>query len=242
MLQKALSYLVGLKDNKTYEVDGLIFSDNPLHLVEAPVYRRTALEFGSLDAIVQMIRHEIDEYADDVDGVRLFVEVESYKSVRVFTRCDGEEKRVVPYRSVCRDADFSEGWRDQQKAIIELRSRFLPTKDTEYLINLISRISNDQGVKSEDNGVTQTVTVKKGISLAESEAVKQRVSLRPFRTFREVSQPESEFILRLDENGRIGLFEADGGIWKMEAKDNIANYLSEHLFEQVESGLVIVMV
>ena len=48
--------------------------------------------------------------------------------------------------------------------------------------------------------------------------------------------------MRLDENGRVGLFEADGGIWKMEAKDNIKAYLEEYLKEYVRKGTVIVMV
>lgn len=241
MLQKALAYLVGLKDNKTYEIDGKVFSDNRLYMVEAPVYRRETLEFGSLDAIVQMIKRELVDYEDL--AYPLFVEVESFNRVRTFTRPDfPEQKRIFPYTAVCRDANFKEGWRNQQEAIIELKSRFIPTHDTEYLLDLISRVSNDEGIKSEDNGVTQTVTVKKGVSLAQSETVKPRVSLKPFRTFREVPQPESEFILRLDENGRIGLFEADGGIWKMDAKDNIANFLNERLADEVEKRMVTIMV
>ncbi len=241
MLQKALAYLVGLKENKTYDVDGHVYSDNRLYPVEAPVYRRKTLEFGSLDAIVQMIRNELAWYEDI--GYPLFVEVESFNRVRTFTRPDYPDlEREFPYVSVCRDANFKEGWRSQQEAIIELKSRFIPTQDTEYLIDLISRVSNDEGIKSEDNGVTQTVTVKKGISLAQSETVKPRVSLKPFRTFREIPQPESEFILRLDESGRIGLFEADGGVWKMDAKDNIANFLNEKLFEEVENRQVVIMV
>lgn len=75
-----------------------------------------------------------------------------------------------------------------------------------------------------------------------AETVKPRLALQPFRTFREVPQPESDFILRLDENWRVGLFEADGGIWKMEAKDNIKAYLEEYLKEYVRKGTVIVMV
>ena len=38
-----------------------------------------------------------------------------------------------------------------------------------------------------------------------------------FRTFLEVEQPESEFLLRVDPDEGIGFFEADGGIWKLEA-------------------------
>lgn len=240
MLEKALRYLVGLKDNKTYEIDGKTYSDNSLHLIESERFYRKGLEFGSLDAIVKMVKTELPDYTDGTDPI--FIRVIDHKNVEVFTRPDDRERRLFPYSAKCTDADFREGWRDQQAAIIELRSRFLPTDDSAYLLGLISRINNDEGVQSSDNGVSQTVTAKKGVSLMATEQVKPRLSLQPFRTFREVAQPESEFILRLDEDGRVGLFEADGGIWKIEAKINIAAYLSSALASEVESGVVVVMI
>ena len=71
--------------------------------------------------------------------------------------------------------------------------------------------------------------------------VKPRVALRPFRTFLEVEQPESEFLLRLDDNGNVGLFEADGGMWAQAAKANILAYFEDKLAEEVKGGKVVVM-
>lgn len=240
MIQKALQYLVGLKENKTYEIDGRTYSDHELHLIEEPHYTRKGIEFGSLDALVKMIKAELPDYTDGTEPI--FIRIESHTGVNVFTRPNEREQRLWPYDAVCKDAEYRSGWKGQQEAIIELKSRFIPTPDSEYLIDLISRINNDEGVKTEDNGVSQTVVVKKGVQLAATEAVKPRLSLIPFRTFREVPQPESEFILRLDENGRVGLFEADGGIWKIEAKLNIQHYFEEYLADEIASGVVIVMI
>lgn len=237
MIQKALQYLVGLKENKTYEIDGKTYSDNLLHYIEEPIYRRSTVEFGSLDAIVKMIKTELPDYSGPV-----FVRITNHKRVDVITRPNKQENRMVPYTAFCNDTEFREGWREQDEAIIELRSRFIPTEDSDYLINLVSRINNDEGVKTEDNGVSQTVVVRKGIQLAATEAVKPRLDLTPFRTFREVPQPKSEFILRLDDKGRIGLFEADGGMWKIEAKINIQHYLEKALMNEVESGSVVIMI
>ena len=60
------------------------------------------------------------------------------------------------------------------------------------------------------------------------------------RTIQEVEQPESEFLLRLDEDGRIGLFEADGGMWKLKAQETVKAFLDEQLAPEVQSGAVIV--
>lgn len=237
MIKEALEYLVGLKPNETFGIDGRVYADRPLHLISEGKDYRKGVEFHSLDGIVQMIKTEIQDYSGPV-----FIRIQDHKTVDVFTRPDEREKRVYPYEASCVDATFKEGWRGHDEAIIELRSRFLPTADSEYLLDLISRINADQGVKTEDNGVSQTVTTKKGVSLVSTEAVKPRVTLQPFRTFREIAQPESEFILRIDENMRVGLFEADGGIWKMEAKDRIKAFFELALEDLIEAGSVVVIV
>ena len=242
MIEKALRYLVGLKENKTYEIDGNTFSDHKLEQITGLHHYPATVHVESLDAIVKLIRAEYTGENPDAHTPPLFVRVEGPTAVEVFTRLDDIACRTTPYEAMCRDVNFKEGWRGQQEAIIELRSRFIPTDDSAYLLGLISRINNEEGVQSTDNGVSQTVTAKKGVSLMATEQVKPRLSLQPFRTFREVKQPESEFILRLDEDGRVGLFEADGGIWKIEAKINIAAYLSEALAEEINDGKVVVMI
>ena len=241
MIKEALEYLVGLKPNETYGIEGRVYSDRPLHLVSEGKDYRKGVEFHSLDGIVQMIRSKIGDYTK-IGEPALFIRIQDHKTVDVFTRPDEREKRVYPYEASCVDATFKEGWRGHDEAIIELKSRFIPTSDSDYLLDLISRINADQGVKTEDNGVSQTVTTKQGVSLAATEAVKPRVLLKPFRTFREIAQPESEFILRIDENMKVGLFEADGGIWKMEAKDSIKAYFEDELADLINAGTVGVIV
>ena len=55
------------------------------------------------------------------------------------------------------------------------------------------------------------------------------VTLKPFRTFREIEQPESEFILRYQNRNGIeaALFEGDGGCWKLDAILRIKEWLSD---------------
>lgn len=71
--------------------------------------------------------------------------------------------------------------------------------------------------------------------------VKPRVALRPFRTFLEVEQPVSEFLLRLDDDGNVGLFEADGGMWQQTAKASITAYFEDKLAQEVKDGKIVVM-
>ena len=38
-----------------------------------------------------------------------------------------------------------------------------------------------------------------------------------------------------------GFFEADGGIWKLEAKKNIADYFLKNMGDLIDAGKVVVM-
>ena len=130
----------------------------------------------------------------------------------------------------------------QEHAVIELQSLYAVTDDRDYLLALLSRIDVNQGVSSVDNGISQEVSVRTGAVLKEQQTAQPIVHLQPYRTFLEVEQPASDFLLRLDKEGRPALYEADGGAWKLEAKRNIAAYLGEQLADLVECGSVVVMI
>ena len=75
--------------------------------------------------------------------------------------------------------------------------------------------------------------VSSGISgqLVAKEKAKPIVKLAPYRTFREIEQPEIEVLLRtrIDSNNvpSVALFEADGGAWRITAMKRIAEYISK---------------
>lgn len=235
MLKEALQYLVSLKENKVYDLDGETYSDHPLHRIRAEFDRPDLLEVNGLDSIVKLLQTE--GY-----NTPIFIRVQGPRRVDVFSTLDERLGRDFLYRASCDAPEFHPGWMDHEHTIIALRSMFVPNEDgTEYLLDLLSRISKDDGVQTDDNGVSQTVTARSGVSLKKFEIVKQRIPLAPFRTFTEVDQPTSEFILRLDDNCLIGLLEADGGAWKMEAKQNICAYFAKHLSKEIDEGKVVVM-
>lgn len=48
-------------------------------------------------------------------------------------------------------------------------------------------------------------------------------------------------MLRVDAEKGIGLFEADGGVWKLEAKRNISDYFKRELEDLINSGDVVIL-
>lgn len=237
MIKEAIQYLVSLKDNKTYDINGETYSDSNLVRIAPHIDRPSCIGVKGLDSIVKLVRSELDMF----ENLPLFIRVDGARKVSVFTTYDAVMGRDSLYEATCDVPDFSEGYRDYETAIVQLRSKFMPGEGVDYLLDLLSRISKENGVTTRDNGVSQEVEARQGVSLKSIVQVKPRVKLCPFRTFLEVQQPESEFILRLDEDGNVGLFEADGGMWRMTAKERICAFFEDKLSEEVSGGKVIVM-
>jgi hypothetical protein len=117
----------------------------------------------------------------------------------------------------------------QEDFIIGLQSHFQSSPDLSGLLDLASHITGKETVKQVDSGITQEVTVQRGTAFKETVEVKARVSLKPFRTFRELDQPASEFIFRVKDGAQLALFEADGGAWKIAAVGLIADWLKNRI-------------
>jgi len=90
-----------------------------------------------------------------------------------------------------------------------------------------------------DNGIATTVTTQKGVALQTNAQIKPLVSLKPYRTFQEVEQPESIFLIRINDRG-ISFTEADGGMWKLKARETIKAFLEDKLSQEIADGSVIV--
>lgn len=236
MLKEAIREIVSMAENHIHTINGQTYSEKDLIRIPEHVNRPRAITVSSLDSLVRLTMAELTKVHTPV-----FIQVQDPRTVSVFTTYDQYMARDSLYAATCDVPGFREGWREQEAAIIELRSRFIENEGTAYLLDLLSRIVKKDSVETNDNGVSQTIETRQGISLSQRVSVKPRVSLRPYRTFLEVEQPESEFLLRLDEDGRVGLFEADGGMWKMAAKKSIADCLQGSMEEKVASGEVVVM-
>lgn len=236
MLKEAIEKIVSLAENKTYEINGDTYSDNKLVRIEPYVPSPTPIRVASLESVVKLIEQEQPRF----DGV-IFVQVKEFNKVNVFTTYRDDFERNYLYEAATDLPEFRPGWMEYEGAMIALRSKFIQNEGTEYLLSLLSRITDENKVTSNDNGVSQTVEVRKGIAMVTNEKVKSRVSLKPYRTFLEVEQPESEFLLRVQEGGSIGLFEADGGMWKLTAKRYIREYLEKSIEEVGCADNVVVM-
>lgn len=236
MLAKIIDKIVSLRETKIFEINGQTYTDGDLTRIPPHVDRPECIKVSGLDGICKLIRTELAKI-----NTIVMVQAKSYNSVEVMTTYLPDFSRDVLYRADADVPGLHVGWRDRETALIELRSIFVPNDGTSYLLDLLSRMTNENSVSTKDNGVTQTVEARQGVAINTVVDVKPRIQLQPFRTFLEVKQPESEFLLRVDSDRGIGFFEADGGVWKLEAKRNIAGYFNSNLSDLIDAGKVVVM-
>ena len=226
-----------IRDSFTVQVDGKTYSTQGLKPV---LYEPKAAPIcvATLTGFVDFVERNID----DLDLINSYIAViDSPQNVvlsstlleqrrereHLLTASLDSDMEAFPFGTFMRQEDF----------IIKLHSLFEKKEDDDfdYVALMVSKTVQADTADTEDDGITQHVTVKRGVSgaLKEKGEIKPIVRLSPYRTFREIVQPESLFLLRIktSDNGTVqaALFEADGGAWRNEARLRIAAYLKEHI-------------
>ena len=96
-------------------------------------------------------------------------------------------------------------------------------------MRVVNNMTEEQSMQVSDDGVSQRVMVKSGVQEVDKTIFKNPAYLRPMRTFTEVEQVESPFVVRFKEGKRAAIFEADGGQWQVEAVRRVGAYLRDSL-------------
>jgi len=118
---------------------------------------------------------------------------------------------------------------DPETFNVGLQAWFVDDASRGAILAAVGNLRDSAVTTSVDDGVTQEVVAARGVMVQRAN-LPNPVTLRPYRTFREVTQPASTFILRA-RPGREGqlptlaLFDADGMAWKLEAIKNVAAWL-----------------
>lgn len=233
MERTGIEKIVELAAPNVQKIDGRTYTDKRIIPVERP--RVKTLELTTLNSLVKLIQEESTDYITP-----LIVQVSSYDTVDVFAGIQTDDrKRENPYHCKAETIHIQFDQKlDYESMMIALKSKFVQTPELLELVKLLGSITEQSSAQVSDDGFSQNVVVRKGIALKDNKTINPIVKLKPYRTFAEIDQPESEFLLRLSDGANVALYEADGGAWKLEARKRIADYLREALDGQ--EGILIV--
>lgn len=235
MIKKAFEYIVGLSAPVVQEIKGETYSDKPLNRISY-VPRANSIEMGTLSSLIDYIKSGVDIFSE-----KMIIHVLSPTHVSMYSALDAERKReeVVEAKANVPAFGFNQ-FIDHESFCIGVQSKFIDgiavTNDKALLLKFAGTVESGSLAEYGDDGVTQKATVKTGIASKGEALVPNPVTLKPYRTFVEVDQPISSFIFRMKADKyskgiQCALYEADGGAWKIEAMENIKNYLVDELAE-----------
>lgn len=237
--------------------------DRP-HVVVVDGVQRLALPQGWSEAkydhpspaplVIGTLTGIVDYLATNVDGLELknlIVHVKDFGTVELRGKVEAE---AVKYRratfltastAMCGPVPFKFGeYVDAESFFIGLQAGFVQDDAREGLLKFIASIRENNVRETVDDSVSQTVNLAGGVTLVGEARIPNPVVLRPFRTFRELEQPASRFVLRAQAGGpggkpKLGLFEADGAAWKLTAVTSTAAWLAAKFTEKSISVAVV---
>lgn len=219
------------------------FVDKPMHMLVDEIAADTPLHTNSLSSVADYIKSNADFDALASDG-RKIIHVEDEKTVWLYTEMNSFKKRSALLLASAWVSSFPFGqWLSLENFIISVQANFVTDEHRDELLSFVATVKQDTGVEQQDDGVTQKVTTRSGVSLSRTSKVPNPITLRPFRTFSEVEQPESTFVFRIkaEEGGGVkaALFAADGDAWRHDAILKIRDYFQTHVIAEDDSVIVL---
>lgn len=194
--------------------------------------KATALPVATLGALRDYLKTNRDALTVD----KLIVHVETPNRVTVGSPLR-EPARDREIYITAQTPDMTDGFLAKflsaEEFNIGLQVRFTDAEHRGDLLKMVSSVRTEQSADAIDNGVSQTLEARAGAVLRSQVQLPNPVTLAPYRTFRDILQPSSPFVLRARaEQGELptlALFEADGGSWKLTAISRIKDWLEIEL-------------
>jgi hypothetical protein len=242
IIADAIQKIIDLGKIELIPVDGANYYKGPsLARLKKPEENiPKALTFTTLTGLSDYIAAN----PDALDLPRLFLHVVDFSRVDLMGPLQpfNDNARFIyatAVSSAARDGFQFDKWMNLEDFIIRLQADFArypeAPDDTEAIIELLGKVANENLKTNTDNGFTQTIQIRSGLTTLSGVRVENPVKVRPWRTFAEIEQPAITAILRFKPTGdgmpTAALFESGGGAWKLEAIKRLGTWLRENVEE-----------
>jgi hypothetical protein len=199
-------------------------------LVDLPSPKATtaAMSLTTLAALSEYVKSDFDSVKDA--GLFVLSEAQVCLESKIFGDFRQRECFAMALPFLSKGFRYGE-YLEIETFVTDVQSHFVQDAMTAQVLRVVGSIQTESVQTSTDDGVSQTVTARSGIAKLVSMEVPNPVVLRPFRTFPEIEQPASNFVLRMERRDgklpRVALFETSDNQWKVEAVKKIGTYLRD---------------
>jgi hypothetical protein len=230
MIKEAIEKITELAIVSQFTINNRKYTSKGIVPVKMPI--PTILKVHTLSGLVDYLSKDIDKLS--AENIVLHVVSPIEVNLLGYLAADSFFERPEFISAVFEPPTIQCGqYTSLESFIIGLQAFFAPTETNAALLKVVGNIKGEQVQQFADDGMTQAVTAKAGISTVATVPVPNPVKLKPYRTFPEIDQPESLFVFRMkQQDGQspaCGLWEADNKQWKIEAIKSIATWLQEKL-------------
>lgn len=231
MIKEAIDRLIGLAEIRTIEAAGRLWvkgKDNVTYLKAPEEQPPKPIKIFSLGSMISYLAIN----PDGLDLEKINIHIAGPRMVEVYSALMPKMGNIrFTYMQAFADvpAFQFDQYMPLEDFILGLQACFKSNDDLLNVVLMLSNLANETIRQNQDDGFTQTLQIKTGLTTKSEVKVKNPVRLVPLRTFREVEQPSGDFILRLRNNGNaapmVALFGSDTTTYDLQAMDAIAKYL-----------------
>lgn len=232
MIREAIEKLIELSHGKILDSHGLAYSTQALNPLPSPSAQPRAVELNTLSGLVVYAEAKLDQ--DSKKSGDFFV-VHGPAQVSLVSSTYGNFAQRDTYATAkpfLANTSTLGSFTDLEAMIIALQSSFVQDESTAALMKFLGSIQGTSVASVADDGVSQSVEVRRGITGRAGATAPSMVSLRPYRTFQEIEQPASRYVLRLRGDGdkapTVAMFVCGDEQWRLAAVQSIAAYLSHN--------------
>jgi hypothetical protein len=206
----------------------------------------THLVIGTLDGLISYLRASNPKNELWDGGERYLIHIGNYNSVSVISDLDPDHmlRRCFIVASAPGNSFRFDNFQPVEEFIIGVMSNFVETENREALLSFVSQMKAQHSREEVDQGVSQNVTVKTGITTIASAQVPNPVPLEPYITFPEITQPTRSYVFRIRQEKpedpiKCGLFPVDSTVWISETVELIRVYFQAEITKHDIPAVVI---
>lgn len=206
------------------------WSREKLELLRPPTDKATFLRVGTLTALCDLLL--LDETV--AAGRTMVVHVVSPGEVTVYSPMNARRERETVVMANALLGQEITGWKSLFDFNLAILTGCVDDAERAKLLEYTGNVKASEVFTVVDDGVSQSASVAKGIAAnVVREAAPTVVTLRPFRSFVEVEQVPSPFVLRMrnnrNEDIEVGVFECDGHSWMIQQMEKVGEFLRSRL-------------
>jgi hypothetical protein len=234
MIKEAIDKILSLAEIQTFETASNTYvkgTQQVTRLIRPEEHFPKPLQFVTLTGLADYVVANPDK----LDPRDIVLHVKNFNRVDLLGPLQGSNDNAR-FCFALAHADrpvFSFGkWMSIEDFIIALQSDFARTDeedDLDAIVDLLGKVASEHVQTHEDDGFSQTVQVRSGLSTKSSVKVENPVRVFPWRTFAEIGQPETLAVLRFRKAGGgaplVALFESGGESWRFEAIHAVKDWL-----------------